>query len=198
MNKARLSSGVVVVSCVCTMLMGCASTRWVCLETQRRTTRISTLVQYFWALPVWPIEHRSFHATEWQHFVDTAALIQRCRADDVREALAKFVSEVTTNRPPGPGAPESKVFLLLRVVFDLPDDAPIVERRSYVGWMNWPDGDNGRVNLAWPIEWNEGRPRLIDRCVGRVGGPYDAPAEYEYFLAKYRFRDLEHLACKER
>jgi hypothetical protein len=190
-------------TCVLSVLLsvfagGCTARREPVVKLEHHSVGVSRLVKLFWELPSWPTEERSFSGGEWQQLIDTAAFVQRSDRDEVIEALTVFINDVTTDLRPGlVVGSESKVFLLLRIVFELPEDAPLDERRVYVGWLNWPRGENGRVNLAWPIEWNKGNLRLVDRLKGCVGSPYDAPAEYQHFLAHYGFRQLSHLAAKE-
>ena len=86
---------------------------------------------------------------------------------------------------------ETRLFLLQRVVFDLPESAPESERRPFKGWVNWPaPGLDGTVSIAWPISWSGGRPALVDPYVGSEGRPYDAAAEYRHFRENYSLRAL--------
>jgi hypothetical protein len=86
---------------------------------------------------------------------------------------------------------ESKVFILMRVVFDLPVSALESECLSFKGWTNWPLPDAaGHVNLSWPVEWRYGKPSLLAHYEGSEGVPYGAAEEYEYFRARFPFRRL--------
>jgi hypothetical protein len=124
----------------------------------------------------------------WDRYVAAARAVQRAAPAEVERAIQDVLATGSDARE---GDDETRVFLLLRVVFDLPERAPADERRSYKGWVNWPapDGD-GCVSLAWPIAWRDGRPALVAGYEGSEGPRYAAVAEYRHLLDRYAFRDL--------
>lgn len=87
---------------------------------------------------------------------------------------------------------ESKLYLLIRLVFELPTQVSNGPRPIFKIWIGDPAsatvGANDNPN--WPVEWQSGQPRLIARRAGSAGKPYGARGEYLYFLEKYHFRDL--------
>lgn len=131
-----------------------------------------------------------FTNADWENYVQVARIVQRTDPQVVEEALASFVK--AAGREPFTGYDsESKPFLLMRVVFDLPETAPAMARVPYKGWINWPPADTQEnVSLAWPISWRSGMPALVAPYEGSEGHPYAAAAEYRHLRATYPFRAL--------
>ena len=87
---------------------------------------------------------------------------------------------------------ETRLFLLLRVIFDLPHCSHVSKRRTFKGWYNWPEPDqNYSVNLSWPIKWKQGKPALAAHFVGANGHRYAAVDEFNFLLQNYPLRRLE-------
>ena len=126
----------------------------------------------------------------WSRLRVTALMLQRTDKGTVEDAIEEFVRE-TAHRSDYLEQ-WSKVFLLLRVMFALPEAAPPSDARIFGGWLApyRGAGTSAKVNLAWPIQWNNQRPRLVARYSGYEGAAYLAWLEYSYFLNKYKFRDL--------
>jgi hypothetical protein len=139
------------------------------------------------ALAPWP-SAGDLSTEQWERYIEAARELQQADPGDTERTIAEFVG-----RRSGFDAAEdeTRVFLLLRVVFDLPERAPADERRAYAGWVNWPPPDaDGNVNLSWPITWETGRPALIAPYEGSEGESYAAPEEYRYLRTNFRFRAL--------
>ncbi|KPK76342.1 MAG: hypothetical protein AMJ79_07005 [Phycisphaerae bacterium SM23_30] len=147
------------------------------------------LVNMFSSLEPWP-SSGAITENGWQYYIQVAKTVQKTDPEVVKESLDNFIyaslEEQILNEE------ESKIFLLMRVIFDLPEDAPKSKLRSYKGWSNWQLSElpNNRVNLSWPIKWDGHKPRLISYYEGSMGIPYQASLEYEYLKKNYKFRDL--------
>jgi hypothetical protein len=148
---------------------------------------VQDLLAAFRALPPWPSD-RDLSDEDWLRYVNAARLVQHSEPADAKRALARFLDEAegfagVEN--------ETRLFLLLRVVFDLPDRAPADQRRTFKGWVNWPEPDTeGNVNLSWPVSWSAGQPILLARFEGADGPRYAAVEEYRHLLARFPFREL--------
>ena len=148
---------------------------------------LSALTGRFRALAPWPAEG-DLPPDEWERYVATAAEVQRAEPREVEEAFDEFLRERSGLEA---ARDETRLFLLQRVVFDLPETAPEGERRPFKGWVNWPPPDaDGNVSIGWPIAWRDGRPELLAPYVGSEGRPYKAVAEYRHFLERYPLRAL--------
>jgi len=147
------------------------------------------IIERLRSLPPWQSQ-ADFTAQDWQQYVDVAQLIQSTDPDTVAAALDEFVRQGLQEEFRG-YEEESKPFLLMRVIFELPERANVNERQSFKGWSNWPAADeNNQVNLSWPVSWEGGRPRLLDTYQESMGLPYAAGAEYRFLLKKYPYRKL--------
>ncbi len=150
---------------------------------------LEQLVAAIDALPPWPTRP-DFGPDEWERYIETAHLTQQCPPATAEAALDKFIAGALQNMSTADES-ESKPFILLRVVFDLPESAPAAMRRSFKGWVNWPPPNaSGEVNLSWPVSWQTGRPKLITGHVGSMGLPYAASQEYRHLLTNFSQRQL--------
>ncbi len=152
-----------------------------------QSAAVERLTAAFRRLAPWPHD-RDLSGEEWRLYADAARLVQSSRQEDVERALILFLDEAA-----GAGGPdhETRLFLLMRVVFDLPDRAPAGDRRIFKGWINWPAPDaGGTISLSWPVTWGGARPSLAARFAGAEGPRYGALEEYRHLLARYSFRTL--------
>jgi hypothetical protein len=141
------------------------------------------LLSAFEALAPWPAD-RDLTGDEWSRYLAAAREVQDGEPGEVERALAEFLDR---------GGPdnETRLFLLSRVVFELPDRAPAAERRTWKGWTNWPEpGPDGTVDVSWPVRWEDGRPRLEAPFAGAEGHRYAAVEEYRGLRGRYPFRSL--------
>ena len=84
----------------------------------------------------------------------------------------------------------SKGFLLLRAIFDLPNNYPITQVKTYGGWIRQSeDTDSNLYNLEYPIEViDNGDIFFIGQFQGYVGSDYDLLGEFDYFNANFERR----------
>jgi hypothetical protein len=144
------------------------------------------------SLPPWRTV-ADFGEADWDAYIRAARLFQQADPETVNAALDAFAAESRQLDARYPGYElESKPFLLMRVVFALPETVPAEQRFSYKGWSNWPDPDErGEINPGWPVAWREGRPHLIASYEGSAGQPYPAALEYRFLRATFPYRNLE-------
>lgn len=135
-----------------------------------------------------PWSGNKYTEESWKRLLAAAEGIRDSDPEAVERAIAKFIKK--TARRDDNVQQWSKVFLLLRVMFELPEDAPQSDAKFFGGWLipNRVQKVEGSVNLAWPIEWNNGDPRLVAPYSGYQGTGYLAQFEYAYYLKKYPFR----------
>ncbi|HEX8652914.1 MAG TPA: hypothetical protein VF708_19015 [Pyrinomonadaceae bacterium] len=147
------------------------------------------LIEDIEALPPWRTQG-DLSDSEGERYREVARIVQQADPSLVASALDQFIARAT-NEHHDDYEGESKPFLLMRVVFDLPEQAPVEQRRSFKGWTNWPKPDaSGQVSLAWPIAWRNGKPTLVDFYRGSMGLPYAASQEYRHMLDHFPFRAL--------
>lgn len=149
-----------------------------------------SLEEEYNSLKTWPTEG-DLTNSDWNNYVRIAKLVQNTDSELVKKSMDAFISKITIDDPRDEY--ESKLFLLMRVVFKLPEAAPKEDLRSFKGWNNWSSSylETDRANLSWPVSWKNGNPSLLSNYSGSEGLPYSASSEYEYFLKKYPFRELQ-------
>jgi hypothetical protein len=87
---------------------------------------------------------------------------------------------------------DGKIFLLMRAVFSLPESA--TSRPRFYPWHenHTEENPDGTVNVAWPLSWKSGSPRLVsgETEIQGVINLYLPAEEYNYFLRHYPMRML--------
>ena len=183
-----------------------------CNRTPPQSLTQREIVDSIASIEPWNVDG-TYSEQAWKRLLQTAKALQKCDTNTVARALAKESS--TTNavrnviakyvpkkeKPNYRGSYEedSKPFLLLRIMFELPEHAPADQRFASKGWHRSLDlegrlsGHNvdGTVNLAWPIAWQNCQPTLTAGCIGSSGPPYDARAEYMFMLSRFPPRNLD-------
>jgi hypothetical protein len=146
-----------------------------------------TLLSAFASLAPWP-PRGDLSDEEWDRYIAAAREVQASGPGEVERALADFLDA-------GDDDAETKLFLLSRIVFDLPERAPAEERRTWKGWINWPDpAPDGTVNLSWPVRWDGSRPALEAGFEGAEGPRYAAVEEYRDLRERFALRELREVA----
>lgn len=148
------------------------------------------LVRLVDSLPPWSHDE-DVSGAGWAEYIEAARRFRETDPDVVATALDRFVEKAAREEFKG-YENESKPFLLMRVLFELPERAPASERLSFKGWTNWPPPDErGQVSLSWPISWESGKPELTARYDGSAGKPYAASMEFRSLRERFPYRDLE-------
>jgi len=86
----------------------------------------------------------------------------------------------------------SKLFLILRVIYNVPDSMPIDQAKSYGGWIKPVAELTGPYyKISWPLATDpQGHPIVNYLYMGYLGAPYDASSELEYFISTFGRRQL--------
>jgi hypothetical protein len=133
----------------------------------------------------------NYSTEHWARILAAAQKVQDSDTDSVEASLRQYAVQ----NPDLPLLQDTKLLLLLRVVFDVPEAAPPSTRGkdpAFGGWftMGTDINEDGSVNLAWPISWRRGQPALVSGFVGLQGKRFDASAEYRFFKERYPYRKL--------
>jgi hypothetical protein len=125
----------------------------------------------------------------WKQLVAAAKKFQASTPDLANAAVSELL-ENNANKPEL-AIVQAKTFLLLRMVFELPENSPgqpVMTANYFRGYTDMnPDGT---FNLAWPISLNAGSPRLVAGCEGSAGDNYSPQKEFNYLRFKFKYRDL--------
>ncbi len=139
---------------------------------------------------------QGYSSNDWENLVIAAKAIQDSSPNSVERAMWLYqldghpTNEFSAFFPPDF---DTKLFLLMRVIFDLPDSI----RGRIIMYGAWEIGpgiynSDGSLNQSWPIKWDNSHPKIIYRFAGIEGinGRYNASREFAEFLTNYPMRDL--------
>ncbi len=87
----------------------------------------------------------------------------------------------------------SKVYLLLRVMYQLPQEMNSNNAKTFGGWTHPSIGNANSYNMSWPVSVTQSPSGImvnIDKYRGFIGRGYNAAAELDYFNANFPKRNL--------
>lgn len=169
---------------VFSFLYGCsAETNSAAWSVQAQTK--TNLLRLFRSLKPWS-SSGEYSTADWSKAIAIAQIVQRTEPRLIKEALETFGKRTTLPPFSGDYEEESKVFLLMRVVFDLPQtNVP----SAFSRWLSKKGNFDDR-SVSWPVAWSNNQPHLIAGYRGSEG-PYLPSAEFDYFLQHFPMRKLE-------
>lgn len=137
----------------------------------------------------------NYSQAHWERLIATARIAQRANPSTMKAALALFENQNKQNFK-GLYEEDSKPYILIRMMYELPQFAPIDERFAFKGWNPRRININpdGTINLSWPIVWLNNSPHFVAPCRGSSGPPYKPEYEYEYVRALYPQRNLDKVS----
>lgn len=87
----------------------------------------------------------------------------------------------------------SKVYVLLRVMYQLPYEMAGSNVKTFGGWVHPSIGKGSAYNMSWPVsisQTNSGPLIVLDVYGGFIGRGYNASAELDYFSKNFEKRNL--------
>ena len=87
----------------------------------------------------------------------------------------------------------SKVYLVLRVMYQLPQEINSSNAKVFGGWIHPSVGNNSGFNMSWPVSATQSPSGLqvsIQGYLGYMTRAYDAAAELDYFNSNFPKRNL--------
>jgi hypothetical protein len=155
-------------------------------EQAKTQTRVE-VVQLISSIEPWRASGR-YSQKAWDQAIQVARILQKTDPDIVGQALDDYVS-ANISAVRGDYEENSKPFLLLRLMFDLPQTNA---SGSEAGWLRvWRYSGSNPPAASWPIGWTNGQPFLLEPWQGSYGKPYAARAEYDRFRRSFPLRRLE-------
>ncbi len=151
-------------------------------------------------LPVWPYAQRDFTPREWVQIVEFAYRLQHTDPDTVLTALREYTQVPGAEAPGNYVGKWSKVYILLRVLFDVPSERynkhkhalpPITGGGFMPAFRSRRACDRLESVLSRPILWTKRGPRLFSSYVGYNGKPYNVEWEWLQYREHYRYRSLD-------
>lgn len=139
-----------------------------------------------------PWSTRHYKKEAWDRMIKTAKLLQETSPGIVKKALEQFIRR--TMWEDDSDQQWSKVFLLLRVMFLLPEAEDPSHACFFGGWViPWRVSKiESEVNLGWPVLWEGNTPKLVSEFNGYKGPPYRGEDEYMYYLNTFPFRKFNN------
>jgi hypothetical protein len=114
------------------------------------------------------------------------AFFQNCDYDVLRKVIARYVT-IKTETEEYDVESASRLFILNRYLFNVPEIAPISEPH-FGGWVI--PHDDRTANRLWPFRLKDGQLILIGGFQGYFGAKYDALGEFDFFRKVYGLRTL--------
>ena len=87
----------------------------------------------------------------------------------------------------------AKAYLLLRVLYQLPQEMYSNNARTFGGWIHPSIGSGTSFNMAWPVSATQspsGVQVMISGYTGFIGRGYNAAEELDYFNNNFQRRNL--------
>lgn len=132
------------------------------------------------------------YATTSTELVNTARQVQQTtNPSSLRNSLVNY-----ENTFAGTGeyvAQMSKVYLLLRVMYQLPQSMNSSNAKTFGGWIHPSIANGSTYNMSWPVSVTQspnGIMVMIDKYRGFIGRGYNAAAELDYFNTNFDRRNL--------
>lgn len=150
---------------------------------------VDEIVQIVDSVRPWSSE-ATYGPADWDRIIKIARIFQNLHEETITNALDRFSFQIKKNFQ-GDYLEDSKPFLLLRVMFELPENAPRSERTGG-GWVTFNSDINsdGSVNQNWPISWKNGKPSMVSRYLGYQGIPYNPKLDYLKLNGRFKKRML--------
>jgi hypothetical protein len=133
----------------------------------------------------WPAT-TNYSPAAWKQLVKAARVFQDTEPELAGRLLAEHIGKYSS-QPAQLAIEEGKMFLLLRMVFDIAEDS--TEKESAAAHQPTSPLHAGH-GASWPIQWRDSRPSLVS---GRPQTQlFQQPITDEYTLMRYRYkyRDL--------
>lgn len=104
--------------------------------------------------------------------------------ENIRNFLLEYIRNVS-DVPGGMNIDKmSNVFVLNRLLFNVPSKVLANKAMFFGGWAGVPHDENF-VDMLWPLSFLDEHLDLVGEFRGYYGDVYDAIGEFDYFLKEY-------------
>ncbi len=146
------------------------------------------LAQAFRKIEPWPAT-TNYSTDAWKRLVKAARAFQKADQNIAGIVLAEHF-ERFSNQPHQLAVEQGKALLLLRVMFDIPEQ-PDEEPGKQSSALN-SSSAAGRSS-TWPLKWEGNRPRLVSGFPNVPVFRQSVADEYTALRYRYKYRDLSKL-----
>ena len=148
----------------------------------------STISKMINSSPAWTL---TCGDEEGRALIQVAKSISEYSKPEIRDGIEEFISVIQNRNDYVDQA--SKVYLVLRAIYDLPESIPIEQVKSYGGWVRHSTtSESTDFDLQYPLRYNPENQSLtfIGQFDGYLGAEYDALGEFDYFDSNFVLRDF--------
>jgi hypothetical protein len=128
-------------------------------------------------------------AGERRELLEALTSVAKDRPEVVRQAIVAYLTEEGSERHVDMW---SKVYILNRIMFAVPQSEQIGKVEYFGGWVGAPH-DTVHWNLLWPVGIDDGVMRIDGDFSGYFGPEYRAIAEFDRFQGMYGLRNIASL-----
>ncbi len=147
------------------------------------------IIRYLHSLPSWEAVFE--YPVEFHKFFMAAYLLKSVNDDERREILANFV-RIAPDYPPNRFF-ERRFYILLRVMFELPNRISQNEARPFHNWIYTGNIRNKKwFSITWPVIIGANKSKLIIKHP-TFRESYDGMMEYDFMVDRYKFRSRKEL-----
>lgn len=171
-----------VLLCADRMIMGQSSNKIDRGNHEKEYSDIDIISSQILSCPPWDEIEKGYIKKVESKILKDLSIIAENDIDKIRQALVYLFKKYPRNT-----ALWSRVFLLNRYIFLVPEQSP-VDDKLFGGWVGTPV-KNDMVNRLWPFSYDsQGKLMLVGEFEGYLGPPYLGLYEFDYFRKKYSLR----------
>ena len=136
-------------------------------------------------LPAWSNTH--YTDAHNSMLKEHAQQLQQLSTQEIMNGIEEY-----TRYYKGRVAPLSKLYVMMRMLFDVPENTPMDQAKTFGGWVKPDELIAGeQTSLLWPLAMGDDRiPAVEAKFKGYMGAPYDAEAEALYFMEQFGRREF--------
>ncbi len=139
-----------------------------------------------------------YHVRAWDYVTTAQDLVNIARQVQYTTTPASLHNSLVNYENVFAGASDyteqmSKVYLMLRVLYQLPEQMNSSSARTFGGWIHPSIGNGSTYNMTWPVSATQSPSGLqvsISNYTGFIGRGYNAAAELDYFNSNFPKRNL--------
>jgi hypothetical protein len=137
-------------------------------------------------IPDWSVSQETGSVPDFEPAARAAAELAGMDPEERRETIDAFSRDHCFPRFELDRA--SGLYLVLRLLFDLPDAYPLDETKVFGGWVH-PSIGRDPFDLSWPVRVDADEKTFsVDRFRSYRGKGYDAIGEYDFLSERFPLR----------
>ncbi|MCF8309637.1 MAG: hypothetical protein K9I68_11565 [Bacteroidales bacterium] len=137
--------------------------------------------------PLTPWSDRSYTEADNNLLRENAQQLQRLSTTEIMNGIEEYSTYYK-----GETDALSKLYIMMRILFDVPEFTPMDQAQSFGGWIKPEQLITGeQTSLLWPLGFDEGPiPVVKHDFMGYAGTSYNAVDEAQYFMEQFGRREF--------